>query len=88
MVLNRTPWTDDTRIMWGEHRGKLMRDIPASYLVWLLDQRWIGDWPGLHRYLKLREKDLRDKVIVAPTEHAIPDSFNSFQDYLNDRRGF
>jgi uncharacterized protein (DUF3820 family) len=30
---------EDTDLMpWGIHKGKEMQDVPASYLVWLLEE--------------------------------------------------
>ena len=29
--------TDNTPMPWGIHKGKAMANVPASYLLWLLD---------------------------------------------------
>ncbi|MCP4899928.1 MAG: hypothetical protein GY906_23415 [bacterium] len=81
-------WTDDTPMPWGEHRGTLLKDIPASYLLWLFEQTWIRDWPPLHAYLKKHEDQLmqeraqRDEQRMDNDE----DGFTSFKDY-EDYRG-
>lgn len=31
------PLNDKDPMPWGAHEGKLMQDVPASYLIWLLE---------------------------------------------------
>jgi hypothetical protein len=32
--------------------GSVFKDVPRSYLEWLLTQDWIGKWTGVVRYIK------------------------------------
>lgn len=79
------PWTDDTVIPWGAHKGKKLKDLDASYLLWLYEQPWIKDWPGLHLYLKAHE----DQLLTEKRDHGGLDDdeegFKSFDDYKNYR---
>ncbi len=82
MPLDRTPWTDETIMLWGIHKGKMMLNVPASYLDWLRDQPWIMTWPGLLVYLK-NNKTRIDKELEeeAPTGRGDDDGFDSFEDF-------
>ena len=33
-----TKFTDSTPMPFGEHKGKKMEDVPASYLLWLYNE--------------------------------------------------
>lgn len=48
-------WPDDKVMPWGKHKGSMLRELPAAYLLWLFEQQWIKDWPGLYLYLKKNE---------------------------------
>ena len=90
MPLDRTPWEDDTVMPWGKHKGTKLVDVPATYLLWLLEQKWIKDWPGLHDYLKRCEDDMLEET-QGEREHGEAediDSIRSFEDYRRDYRGF
>ena len=42
--------TDESKMPYGEHKGKEMADVPASYLIWLYDNnRCSGD---IEAYIK------------------------------------
>lgn len=32
--------TDESKIAFGKHQGTMLKDVPASYLLWLMDQHW------------------------------------------------
>ena len=81
MADRRTPWIDTTEMPWGLYQGKQLKDVPASYLLWLFEQPWIKDWPGLHSYLKSHEDQLmKEKRGDAPTD-LDPEDFKTFEDY-------
>ena len=42
---------DDSLMPFGKFKGERMEDIPAWYLLWLLKQDWITDWPDVHEYI-------------------------------------
>lgn len=87
MPIDRTPWTDDSVFPWGEHKGERIGDVDAVYLLWLYEQKWISSWPGLHTYLKANEArfiDSRNEDV----DHTRIDTFQTFEDYLRDRRGY
>jgi len=59
-----TPLTDDDTMPFGKHKGTKMRDVPASYLDWLLGKDWLHEeWPALEAYILEHES-----VIAAELE--------------------
>lgn len=42
---------DKDPMPFGKHKGKMLQDVPASYLVWLMQQEWAEEWPELYDYL-------------------------------------
>ncbi len=88
MPLDRTPWTSETVMPWGEHEGTALDDVPPRYLMWLLEQRWIPDYPGLHAYLKANESIIHDQVGELEDEQGDVQGFATYEDYLKDYRGY
>lgn len=88
MPLDKTPWTDATTMPWGPHKGKLMRDVPPDHLIWLTEQRWIKDWPGLRSYLASSPVVARIEKRRAERKQdaTMPDAYRTFDDYLSDWR--
>jgi hypothetical protein len=80
--MNILPINDDTPMPWGKHQGTPMRDVPPEHLLWLLQQNWLPDWPGLWRYLQGRRKELE---ALKPKE--TEDVSTSYDDYLRDTYG-
>lgn len=87
MPLDKTPWTNDTVLPWGDHQGKALKDAPVDYLMWLFEQRWIQSWPGLYAYLETRREELIQKRADDPHAPQPTDS-TTYEDYLRDYRGF
>lgn len=85
MPIDKTPWTDTTKIPWGKYRGELLKNVPADYLLWLLKQDWIKKWPGLLDYLKKHEDQLISEQAETETEDAQAEGYNSYEDYLRYR---
>lgn len=44
--------TDNSPMPFGEHKGKAMVEVPASYLMFISIQAWITKWPEVHGYIK------------------------------------
>ena len=88
MTLNKTPWTADTVMPWGEHEGTKLDDVPASYLLWLLQQRWLADWPGLYAYIKANEDTLHEQHGGDEDAKGEVEGYSSYEDYLKDYRGY
>lgn len=87
MPLDKTPWTAETVFPWGEHKGTKVGDAPIGYLMWLFEQRWITEWPGLHAYLQTRKDELVQHRKDDP--HAPgPNDNTTYDDFLEDFRGF
>ena len=87
MPLDKTPWTDETVMPWGAHEGKKLSDVPPSYLLWLYEQPWIREWPGLYAYLK----DHEDLLIAEREETTDPEhtgGYSSYDEFREDFRGF
>lgn len=51
-------YTDQTRMGFGKHKGKLLQDVPASYLHWLWTQRPLAD-KQLEAYINSNLSSLR-----------------------------
>jgi hypothetical protein len=34
----------------GKHRGKHLNNVPATYLMWFLEQPWSDKWPKVKTY--------------------------------------
>lgn len=49
-----SPFTDETRMPFGNWIGKPLRNVPAWHLLWLGDQDWIQN-PTSDRNRKLRD---------------------------------
>jgi uncharacterized protein (DUF3820 family) len=49
----------------GKYKGRKMEDVPATYLKWLMEEPWIGDWPDVLDYLEQNvaaiEAELKDQ---------------------------
>lgn len=84
----RHEFTDDTAMPWGEHKGTPMIDVPPAHLHWLLEQRWLHDWPELHRYLKRRQDTIRAAVNVEVGNDDEGEGYTTFDEYMKDYRGF
>ncbi len=51
--------TDESVMLWGKgHKGKKLKDVPATYLLWILDT-WINIPFRLHTYLVENQDVLR-----------------------------
>jgi len=86
MPISKTPWTDETLMPWGKHKGTPLSDVPGSYLAWLIEQPWIKDWPGLHSYLKSIEDDLIAER--AEDDDDLSAGYTSYEDFSEDFRGY
>lgn len=76
-------WTDEKVMPWGKHKGQKLKELPASYLLWLYEQPWIKDWHGLYLYLKKHEDQL---MLERQQDDDDRDGeFTSFDDYRNYR---
>lgn len=82
----KQPWNDETVMPFGKHNGTKLKDVPASYLLWLFEQPWIKDWPGLYAYLKKNEDLLMSEKRASSKDDDGPDDGgSSFEDYKNYR---
>lgn len=88
MPIDRTPWTDESVFPWGRHEGVPLQDVPPAYLLWLFEQPWIKDWPGLYAYLKSNEDLLLEEKNKGGEDPDEPEGYASFEDYRRDYRGF
>ena len=41
MPLDKLPWTNETIMPWGEHKGTKLDDVPADYLIDLGRKKWL-----------------------------------------------
>lgn len=54
--------TDEDTMPFGKHKGELLSDVPASYLIWLSEQDWISDWPRLKNYIWNCQTDIEQET--------------------------
>lgn len=50
-------------LKFGKHKGEYVGDVPASYLLWLLDQNWIATFPDIVEYIE-KNRTALDKEAV------------------------
>ena len=63
---------------WGELKGTRMRDLPMTYLDFLLRQPWLKDWPAIHAYVLSREAE----IVAARPQLEQPKVLQTYDDYL------
>jgi len=44
----------------GRYRGQMLKDIPASYLLYCFEKGWLED--VAHKYVSNNEQELRNKA--------------------------
>lgn len=89
MPLDKRPWTDETVMPWGPHKGLKLSEVPGTYLMWLSQQRWIHEWPGICFYLRSESVAARiEEARKANASQPVKDTIDTFEDYLKDYRGF
>lgn len=57
-------FNDETPMPFGRYKGKPLKDVPASYLLWWNDECTRDQWRDLQEYIKknidaLKIKDLQ-----------------------------
>lgn len=82
MPLDKTPWDGDTRMSFGIHKGKRMTNVPGEYLLWLYEQPWAPDWPGLYAYLKTILPALQETIEETYSEG----DMTTWDDYMDGSR--
>jgi hypothetical protein len=78
MRTSRKPLSPDSPMPWGEMRGVRMRDLPITYLDFLLRQAWLVDWPAIYGYVKSRQKEIEAARPAMPK----PETLTTFEDYI------
>jgi hypothetical protein len=54
--------TGDRQMPFGAHKGKRMREVPASYLIWIADQHWISKYPSVLKYINTNRDALEEEI--------------------------
>lgn len=57
-----TPLDDSDPFPFGKHKGRPMEEVPASYLDWLRDQPWLGDWPAVKEYIERNARIIDEEL--------------------------
>ncbi len=83
MPLNKEPWTDDTIMPWGRHKGVPLGEVEAGYLVWYFGKSWAKDWPGLYAYVKDNEERLLSEV--GDDRRDVEGEMETWDDYMDAR---
>ena len=88
MPIDKTPWTDETVMPWGPHKGTKLAQLPADHLIWLSEQRWIVDYPGLRAWLVTApvQQRIEKRRAERAADNVVPDAYRTFDDYLKDWR--
>jgi len=53
--------SEEYKITTGKHQGKMLKDIPASYLLYCYDNGYMMDRLAMN-YVEIHEKELRIKA--------------------------
>ena len=54
--------TDSSSFPFGKYKGRKMKEVPAAYLDWLSDQRWLSEWPGVKAYIAANRKYINQEL--------------------------
>lgn len=79
--------TNNDVMPWGKHKGTKLSEVPVDYKFWLLEQPWISQWRGLHRYLKKHEEEIRAEVAEQIEEKDETEGYDSYEDFERDFHG-
>lgn len=53
---------DDSPMPFGTYKGIRMSMVPASYLDWLIGQKWIKDLPAVERYILENKRAIEEEL--------------------------
>jgi uncharacterized protein (DUF3820 family) len=66
---------DDSEMWFGKHKGKKLKDVPADYLLYLLDNGIEDNKPRLFRYIQRNIDVIEDEAermdMIAPSQFDI-----------------
>lgn len=82
----KQPWTNDTIMPWGDHKGTRLEDVPADYLYWLRGHVWIVDYPGLLAYLNKNADTINEQAEELEGSRGDVEGYESYEDYRRDVR--
>jgi len=54
--------TDTDRMPFGKFKGKMMQDVPATYLDWLIGQDFVNNWPDVKAYIEANLSDIHKEI--------------------------
>ena len=49
---------DEDLMPFGKHKGTPIGEVPASYLIWVLEQDWAEEWKAVYDYCLKHERQL------------------------------
>ncbi len=52
--------TDDSIMPWGIHKGKKMANVPAEYLIWLIDNNKCGG--DVKKYIEDNKSTMQKEI--------------------------
>lgn len=55
-------YTDETQMPFGKHKDKKLKDVPASYLIYIEGQLRRDEWRELQTYIKKNMETLKQKA--------------------------
>lgn len=68
------PTNEDNDIFpFGKYKGRHYKDLPDRYVLWLLEQDWIGKWPNVAVYAKRRADAIKENT---PSKEEIKEMFS------------
>lgn len=83
--MNKTPWTDATIMPWGRHRGTVLEEVPADYLLWYFEQPWAKEWAGLYAYCLENQSTLLEQVGDEDPNNFNHRDMETWEDYQKDK---
>ncbi len=66
------PLDDNDLMPFGKHKGVMMVEVPSNYLLYILDQDWISDWPSVNAYIIFNQETLEQTASVG-YDHVDPE---------------
>lgn len=52
---------DSYVLTFGKYKGHMIGEVPAGYLLWLAEQKWIGRFPEIVEYVGAKRDQLEQE---------------------------
>jgi len=55
-------FTDESTMYFGKYKDDILKDVPANYLIWCGDQKWIDQHYKLKAYIEKNRAALEEEI--------------------------